>query len=134
MLPNPAGNPMHELSLVEELVSTCRRLAGGRAVVSVSARCPTSVDQEELSAAFALIARQVADELGDRCLSTAELRLEAAPVHLKCRCGYEGDIGEEQLAGHMSICPQCGQVGEADARLELLRVELAQGVKPFGPA
>jgi Zn finger protein HypA/HybF involved in hydrogenase expression len=125
---------MHELSLVEELVSTCRRLADGRAVVSVSARCPTSVDQDELSAAFVLLAQQAAYELGDDCLSSARLDLEAVPVHLKCHCGFEGDLGEGQLAGHMSICPQCSHVGEVDARLEVLRIELARGVKPFDPA
>jgi Zn finger protein HypA/HybF involved in hydrogenase expression len=122
---------MHELSLIEELVSTCRKLAYGRTVVSVSARCPAGVDREELSVAFDLLAAETAEEAGDQCLSTAELKLESAPVHLKCQCGFEGDLGEGQLAGHMSICPECGRVGEVDSRLELMRVELAADVEPF---
>ncbi|HXW82223.1 MAG TPA: hydrogenase/urease maturation nickel metallochaperone HypA [Acidimicrobiales bacterium] len=122
---------MHELSLAEELVSACRSLADGRAVVEVSARCPTSIDQDELLAAFVLVTRRVAEELGDRCLNAARLTLEAVPAHLKCDCGFDGDVGDGQLAGHMSICPQCGHLGEVDGCLELLRINLAGGVEPF---
>jgi Zn finger protein HypA/HybF involved in hydrogenase expression len=125
---------VHELSLVEELVSTCRRLAEGRTVVQVSARCPAGVDAEELSAAFVLVTRQLADDRVDQCMRTAHLNIETVPVHLNCQCGFEADLCEGQLAGHMSICPRCGQVAEADGRLELLRMELAPGVKPFDPA
>jgi Zn finger protein HypA/HybF involved in hydrogenase expression len=117
---------MHEVSLVEELVSTCRRLAEGRSVVEVLARCPTSVDQEELSAAFVLVTRQLADETGDGCLSAAELELETVPVRLSCSCGFEGDLDGGHLAGHMGICPRCGQVAEVEGRLELLRIKVAR--------
>ena len=124
---------MHELSLVEELVSECRRLAAGRPVVEVWARCASGVDLEELSDGFTFVTREAARHDSDGCLATAELKLEQLPVQLRCGCGFEGQLSEDHMAGHMSICPGCGQVGEVETGLELVRLKFAEGTEPSPP-
>jgi Zn finger protein HypA/HybF involved in hydrogenase expression len=124
---------MHELSLVDELVATCRSRANGRTVQEVWVRCPTTVNPAELSVGFAMAARQLAVSAGDPSLEAAELKLELVPVHLRCACGYEGQLSAEDLAGHMSVCPQCAHIGEADACLELVGMSFADAIEPFGP-
>jgi Zn finger protein HypA/HybF involved in hydrogenase expression len=117
---------MHELSLVDELVTACRERAQGRAVREVSVRCPASLDAAELSEGFGFAARQLASA-GDTCLQAAELKLVAAPVHLKCACGYDGQPDGDNFAGHMVICPRCAHVGEADTGLELVNISFFNG-------
>ena len=124
---------MHELSLVEELVATCTGRAGGRAVRQVRVRCPTSVDADELAAGFAFAVKRLAASASDPCLVTAELKVEPVPVRLSCNCGYEGQLGEDHLAGHMSVCPRCGHVGDVAAGLELVSMSFADDMEPFGP-
>ena len=123
---------MHELSLVEELVATCCGRAGGRAVRAVLVRCPASVDAEELCECFAFAANRLAASGLDPCLVAAELKVEPVPVHLDCACGYDGQLTEDHLAGHMSICPRCGHVGEVTDGLELVSISFADHVEPFG--
>ena len=124
---------MHELSLVEELVATCRGRAGGRAVRTVRVRCPASVDAEELCEGFAFAAHRLAISASDPCLVAAELKVEPVAVHLACACGYEGQLTEDHLAGHMSICPRCGHVGEVTDGLELVSMSFSDDMEPFGP-
>jgi Zn finger protein HypA/HybF involved in hydrogenase expression len=124
---------MHELSLVEELVATCCGRARGRAVRTVRVRCPASVNAEELREGFAFAVHRVAVSATDSCLVAAELKVEPVPVHLACACGYEGRLTEDQLAGHMSICPRCGHVGEVTDGLELVSMSFADDMEPFGP-
>ncbi len=124
---------MHELSLVEELVAACRDRAGGRAVRQVRVRCPASVDAEELCAGFAFAANRLALSATDPCLVAAELKVDPVPVHLACACGYEGQLTEDHLAGHMSICPRCDHVGEVTDGLELVSMSFSDDMEPFGP-
>ncbi len=124
---------MHELSLAEELVATCRGHARGRAVRAVQVRCPASLDAEELSEGFAFAANRLAASASDPCLVVAELEVEPVPVQLACACGYEGLLTDDHVAGHMSICPRCGHVGEVTDGLELVSMTFADGMEPFGP-
>jgi Zn finger protein HypA/HybF involved in hydrogenase expression len=124
---------MHELSLVEQLVATCCCRAGGRAVRTVRVRCPASVDADELCDGFAFAANRLAASASDPCLVVAELKVERIPVHLACACGYEGQLTDDHLAGHMSICPGCGRVGEITDGLELVSMSFSDGMEPFGP-
>jgi Zn finger protein HypA/HybF involved in hydrogenase expression len=123
---------MHELSLVEELVAVCRHRAQGRSVRQVCVRCPASVDAADLSEGFALTTSEAA-LAGDKWLAGAELKVEPVPVMLRCPCGFEGELSREHVAGHVSICPHCGQVGEAAGRLELVSINFCGDVEPFGP-
>lgn len=125
---------MHELSLVEELVAICSGRAEGRAVRTVRVRCPAGVDAEELCEGFAFAAHRLAVSASDRCLVAAELKVEPIPVQLVCACGYQGQLTEDHLAGHMSICPRCGHVGEVTDGLELVSMSFADDMEPFGPS
>jgi Zn finger protein HypA/HybF involved in hydrogenase expression len=124
---------MHELSLVEELVAACRERAQGTAVREVWVRYPESLDAEELLEGFALAANELAVSAGDACLARSKLTLEPVPVLLECPCGFEGQLSPDHVAGHMSICPRCGQVGEAADGLELVRMSFCASGEPFGP-
>jgi Zn finger protein HypA/HybF involved in hydrogenase expression len=124
---------VHELSLGEELVATCCGRAGGKAVRTVRVRCPATVDAEELCAGFAFAASRLAASGRDPCLVAAELKVDPVPVHLACACGYQGQLTTDYLAGHMSICPRCGRVGEVAAGLELVTMSFAEDMGPFGP-
>jgi Zn finger protein HypA/HybF involved in hydrogenase expression len=124
---------MHELSLAEELAATCCGRAAGRDVRAVRVRCPASVDPEELSEGFAFAANRLAASGSDRCLVAAELRVEPVAVHLICACGYEGHLTGDHVAGHMTICPQCGRVGEVSDGLELVSMSFADDMESFGP-
>ena len=55
-------------------------------------------------------------------------------MHLACACGYQGQLTEDHLAGHMSICPRCGHVGEVTDGLELVSMSFADDMEPFGPS
>jgi Zn finger protein HypA/HybF involved in hydrogenase expression len=124
---------MHELSLAEELVATCAGRVGRRAVRVVRVRCLASVEAEELCEGFAFAASRLAASNGDPCLLAAELEVELVPVHLVCECGYEGQLTDDHIAGHMSVCPGCGHVGEVTDGLELVGVTFADDMVPFGP-
>ena len=57
-------------------------------------------------------------------LAGAELSVEVAVLDITCQCGYESVINNEDLVGHMFICPKCGAIREiAEAHdLELIEV------------
>jgi hydrogenase nickel incorporation protein HypA/HybF len=57
-------------------------------------------------------------------LAGAELKVEVAVLDITCQCGYESVINNEDLVGHMFICPECGAIREiAEAHdLELIEV------------
>jgi hypothetical protein len=122
---------MHELSLVEDLVTECRKRAKGRTVLEVWARCPVSVDSAELSDNFAFLTSQPAGPEESASLRQARLKLVATPLFMTCPCGFEGELGAGEFAGHMGICPDCDRVAELDAALELVAMSYAE-VEPFG--
>lgn len=109
---------MHELSLVTELVAECVQRAGGRQVAAVQVRCPDGVDADELAEAFAHLTAGGA-------LAGAVLEIDTVPQVLTCECGFSGEVGPEQCAGHMVVCPACSRVHEAPDALELIAVRCA---------
>jgi Zn finger protein HypA/HybF involved in hydrogenase expression len=122
---------MHELSLVEDLVTEVRRRAKGRTVLEVWARCPVSVDSGELSDNFTfLTSHQTGAEEGTS-LRRAQLKLVTTPLFMQCPCGFEGELAAGEFAGHIGICPDCDRVAEIDAALELVAMSYAE-VEPFG--
>jgi Zn finger protein HypA/HybF involved in hydrogenase expression len=122
---------VHELSLVEELVAECHRRANGRRVLEVWARCPVSVDYGELSETFAVLASQLPGPGEAPLLRQASLKLMPKPLYLSCPCGFEGELGAGEYAGHMGICPECDRVVELEAGLELVAMSYAD-IEPFG--
>jgi Zn finger protein HypA/HybF involved in hydrogenase expression len=111
---------MHELSLVEELITKCRERAEGRTVGEVLVRCSAGIDADEVSEGFAFLAPQDPEPGGSACLTRAQLKVETVPAYLNCRCGFEGELDKDHLAGHVGICPRCGHVGEVLATMELV--------------
>jgi Zn finger protein HypA/HybF involved in hydrogenase expression len=121
---------VHEVSLAEELVNECATLAQGRPVLVVAVRCPPGVGSSELSDSFALLAAQLA-ESGNACLRQARLRLQEVPAVMRCRCGFEGELGPGDIAGHIGVCPECGCAGELDGGLELMALTFGDN-EPLG--
>jgi Zn finger protein HypA/HybF involved in hydrogenase expression len=85
----------------------------------------------ELSDSFAILAEQLA-ESGDACLRNARLRLEEVPAVMRCRCGFEGELDPDDVAGHIGVCPECGCAGELGGGLELMAVTFGDN-QPLGP-
>jgi Zn finger protein HypA/HybF involved in hydrogenase expression len=110
---------MHELSLVTELVAECVRRSGGHRVTAVRVRCPAGVDADELTQAFAHL-------VAGGALSGAVLEIETVPQVLSCECGFAGEVGPDQCAGHMVVCPGCARVHEAPDALELVAVQVEE--------
>jgi Zn finger protein HypA/HybF involved in hydrogenase expression len=73
----------------------------------------------ELSDSFAILAEQLA-ESGDGCLRDARLSLQEVPAVMRCRCGFDGEVGPGDIAGHIGVCPECGCAGELGGGLELM--------------
>jgi Zn finger protein HypA/HybF involved in hydrogenase expression len=121
---------VHEASLAEELVNQCATLAQGRPVLVVAVRCPPGMGSSELSYSFAVLAAQLA-ESGDGCLRQARLRLEEVPAVMRCRCGFSGELGPDNIAGHIGICPDCVSADDLGSGLELMAMTFADD-KPLG--
>jgi Zn finger protein HypA/HybF involved in hydrogenase expression len=108
---------MHELSLAEELVEECSRLAGGHQVLAVEIRCTPGLDLAELEEGFHQLA-------AGNTVEGAELRLEEVPAMLRCECGFERRLSPVEVAGHLAVCPRCGQVQPASGGIEELTLRL----------
>jgi Zn finger protein HypA/HybF involved in hydrogenase expression len=113
---------VHELSLVAELVAECERRADGRPVTAVLVRAPAGVDADEVAACFVHLTA------GGR-LAGAVLEIEPVAQVLRCACGFSGELGADDCAGHVVICPSCARVHEAPGALELVAMNGA-GVPP----
>jgi len=123
---------MHELSLVEEMVSKCLALAHGRTVLEVRARCSDGIDAAEVSESFSFLVAGQGSAGGDTCLTGARLALETVPAVLRCACGFNGELPHDNVAGHLGICPECGHVSEQGGGLEVLGISFA-GAGASGP-
>ena len=111
---------MHELSLVEALIDECRRQAGGRPVLRLRVRLGATLGAEELHQAFAMLK-------SDTVLAGAVLEVETASLVFACECGYPGPVGDDDVIGHLVVCPACGRVYPAAADgLELLALSFAE--------
>lgn len=113
---------MHEVSLVADLVDICEQRAAGRRIAVVRVRHATTIPVEVIEQAFAMLTTAG---------SLAGARLEAEPfdIRLVCRCGFDGVLDHDDLAGgSMAICPRCGDVStlHRTAELELLEVVTAR--------
>lgn len=116
---------MHELSLVEELITKCRERAEGRTVVEVWVRCSAGIDADEVSEGFAFLAPQEPERDGSACLTRAQLKVETVPAYLNCHCGFGGELGKDHLVGHVGICPRCDDVSEVRTTMEVVAMSFA---------
>jgi Zn finger protein HypA/HybF involved in hydrogenase expression len=108
---------MHELSLASELISRCLEVASGRPVASVRVRLGPGTDEAALRQGFEA-------EASGTALEGARLEVETASVALACPCGYAGELGPDDVAGHVAVCPACGTVSDVSDALELVSVHV----------
>lgn len=95
---------MHELSLVGELIEEVEQRAAGRAVALVVVRHASTISEETLRQAFATLA-------ADGPLAGARLACEQFEIVLTCSaCGFVGVLDHDHLAGHVRVCPACGDI------------------------
>jgi len=95
---------MHEFSLVGELIEEVEQRAAGRSVALVVVRHATTISEESLRQAFAMLA-------GDGPLASARLACEQYEIALTCAtCGFVGVLDHDHLAGHVRVCPRCGDI------------------------
>ena len=109
---------MHEVSLVAELIEACDREAAGRPIALVRVRHASSLPEDSLRQAFALLTP-------NGPLANATLETEPFDVLLRCACGFDGPLGHDDLiSSSLAVCPACGDVvtRKATAELELLEV------------
>jgi Zn finger protein HypA/HybF involved in hydrogenase expression len=109
---------VHEVSLVAELVTECELRAAGRPVRLVRVRHASSIAEPALRQAFDML-------VADTGLADARLEAESIDVELRCKCGYRGILGHDDLVGgSIAVCPACGDVStrRRTAELELLEV------------
>jgi len=109
---------MHELSLVAELIEEVEQRAAGRTVASVVIRHASTISEGTLRQAFVMLAT-------GRSLAAARLVCEPFEITLNCEgCGFAGPLDHDHLAGHVRVCPRCGDItGDSGlAELELVRV------------
>lgn len=101
---------MHEMSLVGELLEEVERRAAGHPVALVVIRHASTISEETLRQAFAMLA-------ADGALANARLVCEQFEIILTCpTCGFTGVLDHDHLAGHVRVCPQCGEIS-GDAQL-----------------
>lgn len=111
---------MHELSLVAELIDEVEQRAAGRSVALVVVRHATTIGEESLRQAFTMLTT-------DRSLADTRLVCEPFEIALDCdACGFAGVLDHDHLAGHVRVCPQCGDIsGDSSlSEMELVRVDI----------
>jgi Zn finger protein HypA/HybF involved in hydrogenase expression len=113
---------VHELSLVDELITECTRRAAGRAVAEVRVRCAEGTDTDEMVDAFAFLVPHCPEVNGVNPMAGARLVLSTVPARGECKCGFAGEVPSEAVAGHMFVCPDCGCVGDQRGVVELFEL------------
>ncbi|HET9060037.1 MAG TPA: hypothetical protein VFN61_08965 [Acidimicrobiales bacterium] len=124
---------MHELSTAEELASKVRHLAAGRRVLEVFARCPVTVDADEVTECFGYVVGELSATEEGSHLAEAALICETVPVPFQCACGFCGEIGADYVAGHTAVCPACGLTSEADASIVVVGISYASPAGASSP-
>jgi Zn finger protein HypA/HybF involved in hydrogenase expression len=115
---------MHELSLVAELIEEVEQRAAGRGVALVVVRHATTISEETVRHAFAMLT-------ADGPLFGAKVECQPFDITLQCAaCGFDGTLDHDHLVGHLRICPMCAEIS-GDSQLpemELVSVVLEDSV------
>jgi Zn finger protein HypA/HybF involved in hydrogenase expression len=109
---------VHEVGLVAELVDAALERAAGRAVDLVRVRHATTVPEDVLRQAWAMLV------MGGP-LDGARLESEPFDLPLRCRCGFDGPLGHDDVLGPgQAVCPSCSELRAIPATPELELVEV----------
>ena len=96
---------MHEFGIATEIVNVVKETVESRPVkrlisVTVEVGQLAMVNPEQLKFSF-----EVITEGGP--FEGVEMRVETLPAVAKCKCGFEGAVGDEDY-----VCPKCGGMYE----------------------
>jgi hydrogenase nickel insertion protein HypA len=121
---------MHEYAIVDSMVRQLLdqlQREGSHRVVEVRFRRGSTFMEEPLRQGFEALA------VGTP-LEGARLVVETVNLEYRCECGYAQVVTNDDLIGHMFVCPQCGAVREVrDAHdLELVEVVVEDDPDPAG--
>ncbi|MDP8244473.1 MAG: hydrogenase maturation nickel metallochaperone HypA [Candidatus Hinthialibacter antarcticus] len=110
---------MYEYSNVERLVSQLNERANGSAHVhEVHLRKGAIFSDEELRKAYNSLTDHTALEGSELVIDQGEF------VHYCDDCGLTQTISEEDLVGHLFICPECGGSMKFDETKDLELIEV----------
>lgn len=112
---------MHEIGMVAELVEAAVDRSRGAPVTLVRVRCATTIPDDILRQAFAML-------VPGGPLADATLEVETFDVRLKCACGFDGALEHDDLIGpSQAVCPGCSELRgiPPTAQLELVEVRTA---------
>lgn len=111
---------MHEYAIVDsmirQLLEQLQRQQAGR-VVEVRFRRGSTFMEEPLCQGFEALAAGTP-------LEGARLVVETVNLEYRCECGHTQVVTNDDLIGHMFVCPQCGVVREVHAAHDLELVEV----------
>ena len=96
---------MHEFGIATEIVNVVKETVESRPVkrlisVTVEVGQLAMVNPEQLKFSFEMITEGGPFE-------GVEMRVETLPAVAKCKCGFEGALGDEDY-----VCPKCGGMYE----------------------
>ncbi|MCX7718718.1 MAG: hydrogenase/urease maturation nickel metallochaperone HypA [Candidatus Sumerlaeaceae bacterium] len=119
---------MHEYAIVDTMVRQLLdqlRQQGAERVVEVRFRRGSTFMEEPLRQGFEALAAGTP-------LEGARLVIETVNLEYRCECGHAQVVTNDDLIGHMFVCPQCGVVREVrDAHdLELMEVVVEDAAPP----
>ncbi len=112
---------MHEFGIATEIVKVVKETVASQPVkrlisVTVEVWQLAMVNPEQLKFSFEIITEGGPFE-------GAEMNVEMLPAVAKCKCGFEGALGDEDY-----VCPKCGGMYELlsgrDISVKNLKVEL----------
>jgi len=96
---------MHEFGIASGIFDVVKQTVENRSVkrviaVTVEVGQLAMVNPEQLKFSFEIITE-------DGPYEGAELRVDTLPAVAKCKCGFEGTLGDEDY-----VCPKCGGMYE----------------------
>jgi Zn finger protein HypA/HybF involved in hydrogenase expression len=116
---------MHEYSIVSSIVDSMLEAInrqGATKVVSVHFRRGSAFSEEALRQAYESLT-------SGTILAGTPIQIDTVNLDFKCSCGYGQVITNDDLVGHMFVCPNCGATKEVDEAHDLELVELVAEVK-----
>jgi Zn finger protein HypA/HybF involved in hydrogenase expression len=111
---------MHEFAATQSLVqATLDHLKhrGVKKVLALRLRRGSTFSEDALRAAYAAVS-------AGTLLEQAELSVETVNLTFHCPCGHTQIVMNDDLIGHMFVCPRCDTTQEVDEAHDLEVVEV----------
>lgn len=113
---------MHEYGIVESMIEEVSQILVQKGVeedqvIAVRFQRGSTLSEDALVQAFQVLSPGTLFE-------NAELIIDTVSVKFECPCGYQQTITNDDLAGHMFVCPSCGAVREINEAHDLTLTEV----------